>query len=404
MSGFTGGGGGGGPGPGGCATDVYAGYVQMGTQVQIDQRVALGGSGCPLVIRPDRNRLRLVTIGNGVQFLNVCAGVGVGVAPNDAGSRAVDWQAFRTAANQVASAYYSVAVGASNRVDGVRSLAVGYQNIVNAYTDGVALGQYNTVNANSGVAIGRTSVVNSANGVAIGTATVNGIGGVAIGLTAVVNALNGVAVGRTATVGIYGTQGIAVGFGSGSNAPSAVAVGPGAQATGAYSNAWGYNATSRQPRTTNITAPIITRRDNGEILGVADLAFSGANVLIMFPEIAWDVVADYTLPLFAGIGAASMWIEEVGLILTTLGAPVVVQPTVRFGTIATPGKWLAPTLCTLLTALRMRERFNLLLTDDPEVDLSFGITVAGTPPPPPPGGPTVNWVRPYFRGHLVEDE
>ena len=401
MSGFAGGGAGGGPGPGGCASTVYQGLVEIADQGEVDLRVVLGASGCPLVIAPAQLRIYL-GIGGGsdgsATFLNHMGG-----GPTNMGTRALDWQSWRGAApnNSTARGNNSVAVGINNDITGAAagatgaySTAIGINNNIQA-PRGVAVGYFNVVavTAIQGVAVGTSNVV-SHHGVAIGSSQVLSGYGVAIGHGALTGyggaAAGGVAVGHIAQA--RGLDDVAVGHYSYCRIAHSVAVGAYASARSNYSHAWGFRSISRPERATNITAPIFTRRDSGEGIANADMYFSGANVLIMTPEIAVNAVADYVLTIGATM---RIWLEEVGLIVSTLAAPMAAQPTVQFGNLATPAKYLAPTLCTLLTAFGARERFNLLLVDEPEVSLSFGITVVGT---------ATNFVRAYFRGHIIEDE
>lgn len=400
MSGFAGGGAGGGPGPGGCASTVYQGLVEIADQGEVDLRVVLGGSGCPLVIAPAQLRIYL-GIGGGsdgsATFLNH-----IGGGPTNMGTRALDWQSWRGAApyNSTARGNNSVAVGVNNDITGAAagvtgafSTAIGINNNIQA-PRGVAVGYSNTVafTALQGVAVGTSNLV-SHHGVAIGSSQVLSGYGVAIGHGALTGfggaAPGGVAIGQTAQA--RDRDDIAIGQSSYTAGRGSVAVGAYARAATNYAHAWGHRATARPTRSTNITAPIFTRRDSGEGIANADLYFSGANVLIMTPEIQSNAAGDYVLTIGASM---RIWLEEVGLIVSTLAAPMV-QPTVQFGNLATPAKYMAPTLCTLLTVLGARERFNLLLVDEPEVSLSFGITAGGT---------ATNFVRAYFRGHIIEDE
>jgi hypothetical protein len=394
MSGFAGGGGGGGPGPGGCASYVYQGLVEMATQAETDARTVLGGSGCPLAIGPAVNRLRVTVVGSGVSLLNAAGSI-----PNPAGYRAVDWQAWRTAITQVAGGLYSTALGQSNTVSRREALAVGYlNNLSSAYAAySAAIGSRNTVLGANSFIMARNSTIGGAEAVAIGNVCRADLRSVAIGSASGARVDWAVAIGQAATAGVGGgAGGVAVGSGAVATIGPAVTLGLYATTLMANANALGTRAVNRTQRTTVLTAPIMTRRDNGEGLGDADLYFSGANVLIMLPECQISAVADYQISISGGGGPFStvkFWLEEVGVILTA-GVPAA-QPTIRFGVFGTLAKYLAPTLCTLLTALRARERFNLLLADDPETDPTFGITIGGT---------AGCFVRPYFRGHLVEDE
>ncbi|MHC4608606.1 MAG: hypothetical protein ACYTAF_16985, partial [Planctomycetota bacterium] len=83
--------------------------------------------------------------------------------------------------------------------------------------------------------------------------------------------------------------------------------------------------------------------------------------------------------------------------LTELTGVITTQPTVRFGTSGTPAKFVAAVITTLLTATYKRETFSTLLTDDGEVDLSFGVTSGAVV------GTSMSG-RAIFKGILIEDE
>jgi hypothetical protein len=156
----------------------------------------------------------------------------------------------------------------------------------------------------------------------------------------------------------------------------------------------GSYAVSRIAYSVNLGGPVIVRKDNGEIAGIAFQTFNGACDFLFTKEVDLKALAAQTISLPAG---CHFWVEEVGLILTTLTGTVVTQPTVQFGISGTPAKFLGPTLCTLLTATFKRERFSTLLADDGEITLRAEVTVIAA-------GSAAIKGRFYFKGVLVEDE
>jgi hypothetical protein len=105
---------------------------------------------------------------------------------------------------------------------------------------------------------------------------------------------------------------------------------------------------------------------------------------------------DYVLPMPTG---GSFFVEEVGIVCSTLNGTITTQPTCRFGTSADRDSLRAAEITTLLTALRTRERYTTLLTDVGETTLACGMTV-----PAVLNSATSYKIRFYFRGIFVEDE
>ena len=140
---------------------------------------------------------------------------------NARGSGAVDLQLERTAATQVASGAYSVAIGQRNTAAG--GCAIGISNTVNEpeFLSGVAIGGSNSVSAGGGVAIGRSNTSSTA------------YGSVAIGRSNTSSGGSSVAIGNTSTAS--GSQSVALGTASAS-ATGAFAVGS-ATASATYATA-----------------------------------------------------------------------------------------------------------------------------------------------------------------------
>ena len=272
----------------------------------------------------------------------------------------------------------SVAVGIDNRAESLRGVALGFSNRVNGI-DGLAVGSGSLASGAGSLAAGMSAVATLANGIAIGS-------------YAHTYAVLGIAIGSVSDVA--GTRGIAVGYGASASNFAATALGTIAVASGSASAALGAYAVSRIAYSVNLGGPIIVRKDNGEAAGIAFQTFNGACDFLFTKEADLKALAAQTISLPAG---CHFWVEEVGLILTTLTGTVVTQPTVQFGISGTPAKFLGPTLCTLLTATFKRERFSTLLADDGEITLRAEVTVIAA-------GSAAIKGRFYFKGVLVEDE
>ena len=286
----------------------------------------------------------------------------------------------------------SVAVGIDNRAESLRGVALGFSNRVNGI-DGLAVGSGSIASGTGSLAAGMSAVATLAHGIAIGSyAHAYAAQGVALGAYAHTHAALGVAIGSASDV--LGTRGIAVGNGASASNFAAIALGTMAVASGSASAALGAYAVSRIAYSVNLGGPIIVRKDNGEVAGIAFQTFNGACDFLFTKEADLKALVAQTISLPAG---CHFWVEEVGLILTTLTGTVVTQPTVQFGISGTPAKFLGPTLCTLLTATFKRERFSTLLADDGEIALRAEVTVIAA------GSADIKG-RFYFKGVLVEDE
>jgi hypothetical protein len=329
--------------------------------------------------------------------------------------------------NQISASDRATAVGNLNGANGIYGQAFGLYNFANAHTS-VALGIVNNRNApvlnvttgaltgvpvssayigiNSvavgidnraeslrGVALGFSNRVNGIDGLAVGSRSIaSGVGSLAVGWAASATAVCGLALGAYARA--YGVSSVAVGRNCTVSAIHGVVVGYDTVASGSASTALGSYAVSRIAYSVNLGGPVIVRKDNGEIAGIAFQTFNGACDFLFTKEVDLKALAAQTISLPAG---CHFWVEEVGLILTTLTGTVVTQPTVQFGISGTPAKFLGPTLCTLLTATFKRERFSTLLADDGEIALRAEVTVIAA------GSADIKG-RFYFKGVLVEDE
>jgi hypothetical protein len=286
----------------------------------------------------------------------------------------------------------SVAVGIDNRAESLRGVALGFSNRVNGI-DGLAVGYVSIASGRGSLAAGRHALAAYDNGIAIGSyAQDYGVSGVAVGQASSVTAVKGVAVGYGASAS--NAFAIALGASAAASGSTAAALGANAVASGFAAAALGTYAVSRIAYSVNLGGPVIVRKDNGEAAGITFQTFNGACDFLFTKEMDLKALGFQTISLPAG---CHFWVEEVGLILTTLPGTVVTQPTVQFGISGTPAKFLGPTLCTLLTATFKRERFSTLLADDGETSLRVEVTVIAA------GSADIKG-RFYFKGVLVEDE
>ena len=105
---------------------------------------------------------------------------------------------------------------------------------------------------------------------------------------------------------------------------------------------------------------------------------------------------DYVLTIPTG---GTFFVEEVGIVCSTLNGTITTQPTCRFGNSGDRDSLKTADITTLLSALRTRERYTTLLTDVGETTLACGMTVPGVL-----NSATAYKIRFYFRGIFVEDE
>lgn len=172
---------------------------------------------------------------------------------NTRGAEAVNVQASRNSAAQVASGLRALAVGHATTASGSNSVGVGNQagatnqeavavgRVVTASAPGsTAIGQSVTVTGENAVGVGRNVVASGANSLALGRATALGAGSTAIGgaNTATANGQQSVAVGSGASCeatysgafaynasAAVGTQSLAIGPSTGASADKALVFG-----------------------------------------------------------------------------------------------------------------------------------------------------------------------------------
>src|SRR3972149_2242865 len=210
---------------------------------------------------------------------------------NARGDLALDIQTNRTNVNQVASGEEAVALGTRCMAATDDSVGVGhYCRVEPGGSGGVALGHYCHVLTGTGVAVGDVADASGDESVAVGKNVI-----------------------------AAGLQGISIGKGADSDGEKAVAVGYNSYA-GSYGSAGlGYRARARIARTTNLTGPIIVRRDEtpggNDDAGAEFESFCGAEIIILTTEVDLKVVANQTISIPTG---AHFWFNELGIICTAI--------------------------------------------------------------------------------------
>jgi len=237
--------------------------------------------------------------------------------------------------------------------------------------DGTALGAYCYANASS-VAAGRDASAGNLLSVAIGRqATTEPVDwgspgdgyDVAVGAYSFCGADYGVALGSGARVEAGNTGGIAIG-----------------------------NTTVARDRTLQLGAlSVVPRNIKSGTDADAIWQSTGPQVVVMTAAKDLKTLASYTLTLPTGV---TFYPDEVGVIITAASG-VSGQPTVRFGITGDETKYLAATATTGLDAVRDRQRFPTLVSDDGAQTLRAEVTVAAT-------GTTLTG-RFYWRGTAVSD-
>ena len=115
---------------------------------------------------------------------------------NTRGNGAVDLQQSRSANSQVASGYYSVAMGGSNTASSYYSVAMGYMNTASGNYS-VAMGDSNTASSYYSVAMGDSNTASGGCSVAMGGSnTASGNYSVAMGSTNTASGYSSVAMGN----------------------------------------------------------------------------------------------------------------------------------------------------------------------------------------------------------------
>jgi len=244
--------------------------------------------------------------------------IGGDFSGNGRGRDALDFQAFRSLPDEVASGQSAVALGNQAKASATAAVAVGF-NCYAQGQDSIGMGSQARVLNPEGIGIGLSTVVNA-------------------------------------------NQGVALGGGCEARALRAVALGVGAIA--------------RVQDTANIGGALILRK--GQTTPATDWLrlMMTAEIVIATGEINLKTVADQTLTLPTG---CKFWLTTLGIIATNI-AGLTTQPTIRYGITGNLAKHRAATITTLLTAAAKRETYAPLAPEDGETTLTAGVTVgaAGT--------------------------
>lgn len=257
---------------------------------------------------------------------------------------------------------------------------------------GVVLGAWADVTGDNAVAIGPSVWVQSVNSVTIGNgaSAYGNDEGTALGAFAFTGALAATAVGRGA--GALADYSIGMGRSCRANNIKSIAIGYQSETTGDFANALGSDAFARVPQTTQITGPIISRKDNNEAAADAFRLYAGAQVVLTTKEIDLLTLADDAAVLTIPTGSR-FYIDEIGLIVTA-SSGVTGQPSIAVGN-TTGGQELLATVATTKSALYSRELFAAL-TPDGQASLYLSVKAAGA-------GTTLKG-RFTIKGQLVEIE
>ena len=289
----------------------------------------------------------------------------------------------------------SVAVGIGNLTTGLTSVGVGFKNIAGGI-DGIAIGAENLTAANQTVAVGQGNFVYGSGTTALG----RGCYVDAAGTNATVIDGTTYSSGVIAIQGIvYASSGSAIVIDGtvGATSPRSIAIGNGAvvAANTADANALGAGAQARVANTTNLAGALIVKRSDGSTVATAIKEMAAGLVVVMTEAVDLETADTFELVLPAG---CRVYTNECGIIVTDWNT-VTVQPTIQFGIVSDPDKYVAAQITTLLTALNKRERFTTLLADDAEDSADnpqFEITVGATA--------TSMMGRAYWVLMIVEDE
>jgi hypothetical protein len=297
-----------------------------------------------------------------------------------------------------ASGQYSTVIGNSSTASGDYSVSIG-QGCNAGGSGSVCIGDNQVTTGNHGIAIGYN---NTAGGDALAIGEGNnatGSASFAFGNTNTASQFVSVCFGTNCT----GTATGAVGIGNCSQASGAYAICVGsspqanrANASGAGSTALGYAAQARIVNTTNISGPIINRKDAGEGGGAGAFFqnFAGAEVVLFSDLVNFKALATHTITLPTG---CHFYPNECGIVANSVAAATV-QPTVSFGITGTNAALQAAALTNgqgTLTSNYSRYRQQTLLTWNGQTSLTGTVTVVATA--------TTLQGRYYFKGILLED-
>ena len=370
-----------------------------GTDVEIVRMTARTGN--TITITRAQEGTTAIAWGTGARiFADVTAGSLAGMFANQSTAS----QAVAVGAGSEAGAN-SVAVGYEAVITGVGATGVGLQCYADE-NEAAAFGLYAWAASPSSVAVGPNAHAGGMAGagtaaVAIGSAAgADGAGGVAVGASSGADGLNSVAAGAQADVSA--ARGIAIGWQSDNDGADGIAIGQRAWVTGAdgvavgsdsrsvaSAVAIGADAYARKANTAHIAAlPTV----QGATVAAANCAWlkNAAEVVIMSDPVSLTAASVHTIPMPTDV---TFYPNEVGVIVTAADT-VTGQPTVRFGATGAETRYLTATETVGLTAVRAREKFATLASDEGSTTLAAEITIAGAA--------TTLTGQFYWRGFAVE--
>ena len=256
------------------------------------------------------------------------------------------------------------------------------------------MGSYNHASANADAAISIGNANNTASG------TVNSSGVLAGTLTtAATIGYRSIAIGNANLTS--GNDSIAIGYANTVSANQSIAIGRGSTASGSTSIAFGYNSSSPIANTINIAAVQIAKKDPTGLSGAETFRqLSTGEVVLFSGEINAKVAASVDIGFPSN---CTFWVNEVGIILTTLGGTITTKPTVSMGTAADTTKFVSSSLTTLLTAITLREVFAVSASAASQPITSSSSLRSTINTPVAAGSSTIS-VTFYYKGILKENE
>ena len=304
-----------------------------------------------------------------------------------------------------ADANYSIAVGYQAKTHAVNGSAYG-RNSEACGTEATAVGNYTCATADDSSAFGYHAKATDIHTTAVGYCScatedhASAIGNraqatagwsIAVGYLSCTSGASGTSLGHQSCS--QGSSNTAVGYCSSTNSDHTSAFGYKTCACGAQSSAFGYCSQARIGCTTNISTPLIHKKDSGETLAGDFAHFSSAESTLMTKEIDLKTTACHTITIPAG---ATFFINEAGVISTCVDT-LTTQVTFKIGcaTDAT-NTILENTQTTDLTAAKKRERYIPNNSEDGLQTITVEISTGASA--------TTAKGRFYFKGMLVEDE
>lgn len=234
----------------------------------------------------------------------------------------------------------------------------------------------------------------SINSIAVGYDTSSSIYSVSIGNSSYAY-IYSVAIGNNSSCS--DNYGVAIGSSAKSDFSYAIAIGNNAQSNSNYSIAIGSNRTARIPRCLSTQASILPK-DNGE--SEEFLYFSSFENIIASQEIDLTTAPITSSSMNVPIGT-TFYLDEVGIILSSLTGTVTSQPDVSVGITAINGKIYLDNVTTT-GLINLRDRYKTSTFNSSDI-IHGGYTVSLSVESAI-GGPSAASGRFYIKGILIENE